>query len=159
MIENKWHTFAASRHFFRTIVPYVVFLLFATVSSFYRVAYVWEVHVGPSYGHHESIVYTNTPSMVTTLYPPKFAFFPSKWTSVSLRFSVFLQAPADQLPDIDFWLNVIVYIIGIPYLLWDAYRGCRIKATDLDPNEDLNISFVEIMFFFCKLICRFCNAC
>jgi hypothetical protein len=78
MIENKWHTFAASRHFFRTIVPYVVFLLFATVSSFYRVAYVWEVHVGPSYGHHESIVYSNTPSMVTTLYPPKSAFVPPK---------------------------------------------------------------------------------
>jgi hypothetical protein len=56
-------------------------------------------------------------------------------------------AETDELPNIVLALYVILFVGGIPFLLWEAITWRRLKSTDFDPDEDGNISLLEFIFF------------
>ena len=53
----------------------------------------------------------------------------------------------DRLPEVVLALYVILFVSGSPFLLWEAKTWRRFKSTDFDPNEDMNISLNEFIFF------------
>jgi len=53
----------------------------------------------------------------------------------------------DKLPGVVLALYVILFVGGIPFLLWEAITWRRLKSTDFDPDEDGNISLLEFIFF------------
>ena len=54
------------------------------------------------------------------------------------------------MPNVVLALYVILFVVGIPFLLWDAVFWMRIRSTDCDPNGDMKISFDEALFFLYK---------
>ena len=53
----------------------------------------------------------------------------------------------DRLPEVVLALYVILFVGGIPFLIWDAITWRRLKFTDFDPNEDMQVSLTEFIFF------------
>jgi uncharacterized membrane protein len=53
----------------------------------------------------------------------------------------------DRLPEVVLALYVILFVGGIPFLIWDAITWRRVKSTDFDPNEDMHVSLTEFIFF------------
>jgi hypothetical protein len=47
-------------------------------------------------------------------------------------------------------MNLLLVIVGVPFLLWKGWRQRRFRIQDLDTNADANISFDEIMLFIQK---------
>lgn len=47
-------------------------------------------------------------------------------------------------------LELSVYAVGIPFLLLQAWQSRRLKRLDWDPNEDLEMSSEEVIFFLHK---------
>ena len=45
------------------------------------------------------------------------------------------------------WFCPVVFCVSIPFLAFKAYQEARLTAVDLDPNEDSNLSFQEILIF------------
>ena len=122
LIDQKWMAFARRHHILREIVPFGLFLGLLTVASMYRVAAVWELRRESHYDR-SSLEFYNY--MLPRDHP--------EWYTEIARL-----------------LYYIVFIAGIPFLLLSLISECRFKMTDLDPNEDLELSFLELMFFFYK---------
>ena len=51
------------------------------------------------------------------------------------------------MPDAVLALYVILFVGGIPFLLWEAITWRRLKSTDFDPDDDGNIRLLEFIFF------------
>ncbi|EKX48290.1 hypothetical protein GUITHDRAFT_105896 [Guillardia theta CCMP2712] len=47
-------------------------------------------------------------------------------------------------------IDIIVYLIGIPYLFYLSYFEARLRRRDLDPDEDFQLTFDEMIFFLYK---------
>jgi ankyrin repeat protein len=122
LVSQKWNSFARGYHIWWELGPFSLFVGLLTCSCFYRVAAIWELHVGPYYNTESDqfvrvLVPTNDPEMYKTIVV---------------------------------WLYGFVFLGGIPYLFYRALIERRLSARDLDPNEDLNLDFVEILFFVYK---------
>ena len=53
---------------------------------------------------------------------------------------------SEKYPEIVFWLYGVLFILGTPFLLYKAVTERRLKVTDIDPNEDLQVSIVWVIF-------------
>jgi hypothetical protein len=45
------------------------------------------------------------------------------------------------------WFCPLVFCVSIPFLVFKAYQERRLSAVDLDPNEDSDFSFQELLIF------------
>jgi len=51
---------------------------------------------------------------------------------------------------LQYGFDIILYLLGIPYLLLQSYRNRRVSLHDFDPNGDLDWSLNELFFFIYK---------
>ena len=65
----------------------------------------------------------------------------------------------ERYKEIVVWLYGAIFCGGIPFVLFKMVSERRFKVTDLDPNEDLSLDFVEIVFWIYKnldMLLSFC---
>ena len=129
LIEEKWNGFAYRWHIVRELLPFAIFAAISTSAALYRVAAVWERHVGPYYD-------SDTSTWARTLAPSD---TPETYQSISE------------------WLHCVLFVLGIPFLLLRAWDERRLDILDLDPNEDHDYDFVEYMFFLYKNLAMLLN--
>ena len=63
---------------------------------------------------------------------------------------MYFLCPKESQRGIQISFDIILYIIGIPFLLKQAWRHARFSIHDFDPNGDLDFSLNELLFFFYK---------
>ena len=63
---------------------------------------------------------------------------------------MFWTCPRSSEMPIQICFDVSLYILGMPYMLIQAWRNRRISLHDFDPNSDLDLSMTELMFFIYK---------
>lgn len=120
LVDRKWRKWGRRYHIWNEVVPFALFTTLITAGILYRLAMVWHREI--------SDMYTDS-SMPQNLAP--------------------YDAP-ERYKDIVILLYGTIFCGGIPFLLYKMVNERRFKVTDLDPNEDLTISFVEIVFWIYK---------
>ena len=63
---------------------------------------------------------------------------------------MYFVCPKESQRGIQISFDIILYIIGIPFLLNQAWRHRRLSIHDFDPNGDLDWSLNELLFFLYK---------
>jgi hypothetical protein len=143
LIKEKWDRFGWKMYMKRTVAPYL--LLLACLLS---VAYLRGNEINAAWPHLSSNGDSDSSVTVLCLRSANMS------SPAALLAWIAAELPADGLSAsfsfATLVMNLLLVVVGVPFLLWKGWRQRRFRIQDLDTNADANISFDEIMLFIQK---------
>ena len=149
IINMKWNAFAKRHHILYTILPYMCFFICFNWSVFNRCADVQDAFYGKDSDGNQF----NASSLEAA---------PGN-TTTAVRDSIFHLQIDDIRGQHDIvlrlFIDVVVYCVMAPWILYKAWLENRFFTAVLDANEDMIISYMERALYVYKNVPSIMNAC
>jgi hypothetical protein len=143
LIKHKWDRFGWKMYMKRTVAPYLLLLACLLSVAYLRgneINAAWP-YLSPNGDSDSSVTVlclrSANMSSPAALLAWIAAELPADGLSASFSFATLV-------------MNLLLVVVGVPFLLWKGWRQRRFRIHDLDTNADANISFDEIMLFIQK---------
>ena len=149
IINMKWNAFAKRHHILYTILPYMCFFICFNWSVFNRCADVQDAFYSKdSDGNHfNASSLEAAPGNTTTA--ERDSIFHLQIDDIRGQHGIVLRL----------FIDVVVYCVMAPWILYKAWLENRFFTAVLDANEDMNISYMEFALWFYKNVPSIMNAC